>query len=61
VLGRGAPQIVEDDVDVAERVVLERDGDVGAEVGQRGEALGVAAGPDHVGGAEVLDDLSTAI
>ena len=61
VLGGRAPEVVDDDVDVggglAERVVVERDGDVGAELGQRREALGVTACADHVAGAEVLGDL----
>ena len=58
-LGGGlAPDVVDDDVDVGRRgELVERAGLVGAEGGQCGEPCRVAAGGDHLRGAEQLGDL----
>lgn len=65
-LGDGAPQVVDDDVDVRGRlsepvghgVVVAGQADrlAGSDALQQTEALGVAAGADHAGGAEVPGD-----
>ena len=39
------------------RHAVERDGRVGAEIGERGESFGLASGADDVAGAEVPGDL----